>query len=224
MMIGQNIPDIFLAKFVKKDTATPEKSSTTPEIGVPAIDIVKKRMACYMLPGFEFLGAIPPKFTMLVYGKPGHGKSSFALMLADALANTGRPTVYVSAEEGVFSPSLRKKLVDFEIFSKNLFINDTIPSNIEGITNIFLDSISFLRLNENDIVNLRNKLTGALIAVAHCTKEDRIKYKGESDISHFADILIEADNGIMTTIKNRFAIANLQKKIWSDVNENPVAH
>ena len=189
------------------DNCNIPKSKTTS-----AADIFRSKKTGKKISGFEFLGAVPGRFLMLLYGLPGGGKSTFALQFADKIS-TRKRMLYYSAEEESDSYSIWAKVRENNIDNPNIIVHepDTNGRNVYDIVekqknflcgNIVIDSISVMKLKERDIEFFKKKARGIKILVCHSTKDN--KYKGTSDIGHLVDVVIKVDEGIATPDKNRF--------------------
>jgi hypothetical protein len=157
----------------------------------------------------NFLGQPGIDFFMVIHGRPGSGKSTFCVRLANYLAESFGPVLFVSGEEG-FSKTLRDKVVRTRAFAENLFFADL--HTIEEINAtidpkkfhfIILDSLNNLGLDDNDLRKLRERFSGlAMIAIAQSTKDG--KMRGSNVIAHDCDIEVAVEKGIARTIKNRY--------------------
>lgn len=158
--------------------------------------------------GFEFLGTVPKTFSILLYGEPGGGKSTFALILGNKLSEIRR-TLYATAEERRTSESLELKIKQNHLESKNLFIveiktaKQAVNRGIElYCPNVILDSITVMSIGETKMEMLTRAFSGVTIFIAHSTKVN--SFRGNRGIEHLVDISLRVDDGIITTKKNRF--------------------
>lgn len=159
----------------------------------------------------ELLGETDLAAIGFIWGESYSGKSTFALGLADAMAQHGR-IEYIPAEEH-FGITLTKKINQLKAYSEDLHFTiytglDQLKKAAEKVNPkvIFLDSISVLSANDQDVVEFaqwcRQKKIGMWM-VAHANKDG--SYKGNSKIYHEADICIEVllEDKTATTKKNR---------------------
>jgi len=181
-------------------------------------DILQNNIKYETIPGYEMFGELPQKVSILLYGKPGGGKSTFALKFANALANMGKNTLFLSLEEKADSATLKKKIINNNIDNnENLFIIDNMKKNpmeiIESyaVKNVFVDSITIVGFDVKKIAEIHEKTQGITLLIAHCTKDEKPKYKGNSDIEHEVDISCLAEQGKLYLKKNRLH--------WIDENE-----
>jgi len=191
-------------------------------------DIRAQKIDARVVPGFGFLGQLPDCFSMLLYGKPGGGKSTFALRFADVLARR-RKTAYIAAEEGVRSATMKKKLDDEDIKALDLILEanncQDVLDIIEHIepTNVIIDSISVLNIKPRQLKRIKDKVKGVFIAIAQSTKQKGgWSYRGRGEIAHLVDVVAYAEakvigefaRGIVVTEKNRLEIAGKAYKVF----------
>lgn len=166
--------------------------------------------------GFEFLGKLPEKFSMMIHGMPGQGKSIFSLKFGNEISKSKR-TLYILAEESISSDSLYEKIKEFNINVDNLFIEE-MEEPVDIIkkyrqlhcSNLIIDSITSLwagegnyRKIERDLKYIKEQVNGITIFISQSTKNN--KYRGASTFGHLVDIILKAENGIMSIDgKNRF--------------------
>lgn len=157
---------------------------------------------------------LPKKFSMLIWGRPGQKKSTFALRLADRIAYaTNDLVLYIATEEFVGSGTITQRAKLMRVSSKDLMILDTNNFDFIGKSvksglykNIIIDSISAIPnvtpsewrvlLESNPNINF--------IFIAHSTKDNKTA-RGIVDLEYWVDIVIKASDGALSTIKNRFA-------------------
>jgi len=167
----------------------------------------------------ELLGLPAIFFHCVIHGKPGEGKSTFAIQLADYLAENFGNVLYISGEEG-FSKTLKDKLVNANALSKDLFIAD-FRKYSEVVTEmkpntynfIVIDSLDTLGISAEQLRELRtiNDKVG-FITISQSTKDG--KMRGSNEIAHDADIVVVVENGVATTKKNRFKETNLVFEVF----------
>jgi hypothetical protein len=134
-------------------------------------------------------------FTVLIYGEPKGGKSTMSLNFAKHLAENHGNSLYVTAEEGVTSPSFIKKIKDHNIEHPRLFMSDTLPTNLTPYEFIFIDSINKIGLGEQEISALKKQYPKKnFIFIAQSTKNGN--YKGSEGIKHEVDTVVEVESGI----------------------------
>ncbi len=167
----------------------------------------------------EFFGLPAVIFHLAVHGKPGEGKSTFCIQLADYLAQNFGEVVYISGEEG-FSKTLRDKVVNNKIDNPHLFfadINtlDEITTEIESnkFHFIFIDSLDTLRIDAAKLHELREHYPqSTFVTISQSTKDG--KMRGSQEIIHDADITVKVEDGIAETTKNRFHPRGTQFRVF----------
>jgi len=174
-------------------------------------DLLEEELDCEPVPGFEFLGDVSEKYSMIVYGSPGSGKSTFCMMLCNAYMKYRRSKIlYVSGEES-FSTTFRKKLKDWDVKSSLFWASESVKIEhiIEDINEysphlVVLDSHTSLNLSWDEVDRIIKSIPGPTIVILHVTKDN--KYKGDTMIAHHTDINIEIDEetGNAITRKTRF--------------------
>jgi len=176
-------------------------------------DIRAMKFKQIMLPSKykALLGKVPENFRLLLWGAPGHGKSSLALTIANDIGKRVK-TLYVSAEESLESATLSSRIKRFKATSRNLMFNDTNnPEIIEKIIMTFnpkfivIDSVNVILGKTEAIINLMLKYPSiGFIIIAQATK-DRKRYAGLGSLAHAVDIVVNVKDGIATAEKNRYA-------------------
>jgi|694.fasta_scaffold04848_28 hypothetical protein len=176
-------------------------------------DIRAMKFKQIMLPSKykALLGKVPENFRLLLWGAPGHGKSSLALTIANDIGKRVK-TLYVSAEESLESATLSSRIKRFKATSRNLMFNDTNnPEIIEKIIMTFnpkfivIDSVNVILGKTESIINLMLKYPNiGFIIIAQATK-DRKRYAGLGSLAHAVDIVVNVKDGIATAEKNRYA-------------------
>ena len=169
----------------------------------------KKHHGYNYVKDFEFLGALPKKFFMMIYGEGGHGKISFLLKFANALAHRGERVLYISTLcNGEKSLYLWQKIVSFKIDSENLLFDFSVDNEYEWMEyllklTIDKESIDHLviegvrgKVDCENVRAYRKKLPGALIRILD--KENGTSGAYESDIQ------LKTKDGIIIVEKNRY--------------------
>jgi len=151
----------------------------------------------------EFLGNPAPNFKYFIYGKQGSGKSTYALMLANFLAQHFGKVLYYSSEEG-YSLTMQNKINTFGLSHPNLLItNQLSPKNMRQVDFVVIDSIQTAGLSVAKVRDLFKKFTHkGFILVNQGTKDG--SYRGTQELPHDVDVVIKVENGVATTEKNRF--------------------
>jgi signal recognition particle GTPase len=163
-------------------------------------------------PWADFLGEPQKKFSALIYGSAGAGKSTFALRLAHYFAENHGKVLFIASEEGV-NKSLRDKINLYNLQSQNLLIGVPPERNFEGTKKfieanqspfVFIDSVNHLQISAKEIEELRKKYPKiAFVMVFQATKQGQIK--GSTEYTHNADIVVKVEKLQAYTEKNRYS-------------------
>ncbi len=137
-----------------------------------------------------------------IYGERFNGKSSVAMLFADALVKKGLKVLYVSNEEGV-KGSLQEKLLRLNIGSPIDFVEDYNPSQFRGYSAVFIDSVQTAGLKPDDFKVLKKQFPGTAFILVFKANRDGTS-KGGSDWEHDVDAIMRVDNRCATMEKNRF--------------------
>lgn len=155
----------------------------------------------------DFIGRPSKNFKMMVYGKPGQGKSTFSILLARYLAKEkGLRVLYVAAEEK-FGYTLQEKIKRLEALTPNLdFAEDLTFSDLHNYDVVLLDSVNHLQMDADELATLPQNC--AYVWIFQATKEGN--YKGGQQYAHDSDIVIKVDSMKARIEKNRFGAANIE--------------
>jgi hypothetical protein len=140
-------------------------------------------------PWLSFIGDPSPGFTAMVYGRPKFGKSTLCAEWAGYLARHHGRVLYIIREEGI-NRTAQDKLATPHIKHPDLIVADGLPADLSAYDFIFLDSITKLRLEPQDLDNLKKQYPGkSFIYVFQVTKDGM--FRGENAFQHDVDIVIE---------------------------------
>jgi predicted ATP-dependent serine protease len=159
----------------------------------------------------SLIGKVPVNFRMLLWGAPGHGKSSLALMLANDIGRTLK-VLFVSAEESLQSATLTNRIKRFKANSRNLIFNDSNDTGtIERIINTYspkfvvIDSVNVIKGKVDSTLQLMQKFPDiGFIIIAQATKDHK-RYSGISALAHAVDIVVNVNDGKAEAQKNRYS-------------------
>jgi predicted ATP-dependent serine protease len=211
-------------RIIKKES-TPQNAS---EIklqgnGVSARELAEKVLNNKPIIGFEFLGNVPDKFTILLYGGEGGGKSTFSVRFANRIAETGM-VYYFATEEGQEADSLIQRIQDNKIHTDNMkfFEDSSMNEIIERIKtgkprHVFIDSISEIKFNPAHLLMIKRLTPGIFLSISHANK--RNDYAGPRTIGHFFDIKLRAHEGIVHTGKHRFGTSGKKHVVYVPENK-----
>lgn len=175
-----------------------------------ATDVAAADFQTWKVPGGYggLLGDVADGFHLVIWGVPGSGKSTFALGLANALADVG-PTLYVSAEEGA-GATMQERLRRVGA-AKNLFISGA--GSVEQVRAaiadgdfrfVVLDSVDTLRASVEDVEHVKQSFPEVgLISIHQATKLGQMR--GSLEYAHNADVIVKVESGKAETTKNRYA-------------------
>jgi hypothetical protein len=155
----------------------------------------------------DLIGTPEANFCMMVYGKPGQGKSYFTLELSEYLASNFGDVLFNSSEEGS-SLSLQNKVVNLN--PENIFLGraDDIKSLQFLLTQspykfVVIDSINHMNITPEDLRKLRGlHPTKGFICIFQSTKSG--DFKGSNEYEHDADISIKIENRKAECMKTRY--------------------
>lgn len=156
----------------------------------------------------ELLGDVSPKFSALVYGSKGSGKSTFCIDLANDLKNYGK-VLYISAEEGI-GQTLKNKVRLNDVDSPYLQFDTARTANeiqskvLVDDKFLIIDSVTmFPDLTPQKLKQIKDNFNGSVIVIMQATKDG--KYKGDASFGHDVDIVLKVENGSVRNEKNRFS-------------------
>ena len=159
---------------------------------------------------FDFLGKMARKFTMMIHGLPGAGKTTFLLLFAEFLAKNFGPVLYVTPEE-YDTPTLTMMLDRLNIDVPNNFhiverIEDDDPSKYDFV---IIDSVNDHDLTYPEFRELKSKYKDqSFINVFQTTKAN--DFRGVQKWKHKSDLACVVDNGQIEITKSRFgSLGNL---------------
>ena len=147
-----------------------------------------------------FFGKPSPDFKFMFYGKPGNGKSTFALQYAGYLSKElGKSVLYVANEEG-FGYTLQEKVKRLNVANSNLYLCDSVPEDLSQFDVVFLDSVNNLGLEPEDLKAMPSGK--AYVYVFQTTKDGN--YMGKQEFAHDVDTVVRVENMNAYKDKNRY--------------------
>ena len=172
---------------------------------VKSTDFIKENYPTIGLKGKykTFLGDLHKGFSMIVFGKPGQGKTTWALCLAKHLAEHHGKVIYASNEE-FGSKTLQEKLKFAGGADKNLdFSEDLEKVNLNHYDFLFIDSIQRLGMSLTAFKALRKKYPHlAVVLIGQVNKKGQMK--GAQEWEHETGATVEVDREKAVTTKNRY--------------------
>lgn len=147
-----------------------------------------------------FFGKPAPDFKFMFYGKPGNGKSTFALQFAGYLSKElGKSVLYVANEEG-FGYTLQEKVKRLNVANSNLYLCDSVPEDLSQFDVVFLDSVNNLGLEPEDLKAMPSGK--AYVYIFQTTKDGN--YMGKQEFAHDVDTVVRVENMNAYKDKNRY--------------------
>lgn len=147
-----------------------------------------------------FFGKPSPDFKFMFYGKPGNGKSTFALQFAGYLSKElGKSVLYVANEEG-FGYTLQEKVKRLNVANSNLYLCDSVPEDLSRFDVVFLDSVNNLGLEPEDLKAM--PAGKAYVYIFQTTKDGN--YMGKQEFAHDVDTVVRVENMNAYKDKNRY--------------------
>lgn len=210
-------------KLTKEETREVEERVKQPKFGSPQIkendakgvmSLNELKKAQFKVLPFngnwkELVGTPEERFSLMLYGQSGHGKSYFAMQFAEYLSNNFGAVLYNSAEEGM-SLTLQNKIK--ELKSDNLFIAkhkdfNSIKKALKSSNCKFviLDSVNHMNLTPEQVEELRNlDFTRGFVSIHQVTKSG--EFKGNNKFLHNCDVEIMVQDRKPIVKKSRYRI------------------
>ena len=156
-----------------------------------SMDVLKIKHQKLGLTGkwLKFIGDATRGFKAMVYGRPKMGKSYLSVGFAGYLARKIGRVLYVAREEG-FDETFRIKLKELGAAHSNLDVSDFLPTDLTGYDFVFLDSVSRLGLNPNDLEDLEKQYPEISFLYVHQVTKKGIS-RGSNEHLHNVDVIIE---------------------------------
>lgn len=173
---------------------------------VSATELAKINFATVEIPQEyrEMIGTASRNGSIMLYGMPGGGKTSFSIGFAKRCAEMGQKVLIISKEEGI-NQTMQEKLRRFDAVHPNIFITDNVPGDaINDYDVVIFDSVQSLRLEPSDLEKHQKSMNALRIYIFQVTKEGR--FRGTNEFEHLVDCVLKAENGTITSkgCKNRF--------------------
>ncbi len=152
----------------------------------------------------QVIGNVEKSTSILIYGRSGHGKSTFAILFAKHLADLGKKVLFVSGEEGT-SERFTEKFERLNCFHKNIDIvtslNDADPNKYDAT---IFDSTQLLAISPEMVAEFKKAYPNTLkFYVSQVTKDGQ--HRGSEEYIHNVDVVLEAVEGVIySTSKNRY--------------------
>lgn len=173
---------------------------------VSATELAKINFATVEIPQEyrEMIGTASRNGSIMLYGMPGGGKTSFSIGFAKRCAEMGQKVLIISKEEGI-NQTMQEKLRRFDAVHPNIFITDNVPGDaMNDYDVVIFDSVQSLRLEPSDLEKHQKTMNALRIYIFQVTKDGR--FRGTNEFEHLVDCVLKAENGTITSkgCKNRF--------------------
>ena len=152
----------------------------------------------------SLIGDPSERWNMMVWSKPGKGKSTLMIEFAKYLAyEFGKKVLYVAKEEG-FGATLKDKFVRMAAIDPLITIASEMPASLGGYNYVVIDSVTSLKLNTDDLTVLTKKYpTINFIFIFQATVDGN--YRGDKEAEHLVDVsIVINEQGMATCQKTRF--------------------
>jgi hypothetical protein len=177
-------------------------ASEYKKMNIPVLNFTKE---------FAYLMGKPSiNFCAFVHGKPGNGKSTFAVKFADYFERNHGKVIYLASEQHGLNNSFQDLLKKHSTsdFKVHLHANKLKSSDIKDLAKkyklVILDSINHMKITPEELENIREEAKRtAFLSVMQSTKDG--SFKGSQDFAHNSDIMIEMVNMEARQYKSRFA-------------------
>lgn len=177
-------------------------------------------------------GGLTPGSLVLLGGEPGIGKSTLALQMAGAIAESGETVLYVSAEEsaqqvrlraermGITAPRLlllpateiEAVVEQIERIRPALVVVDSIQTVATGLIASAPGSVSQVRECAMQLMRAAKRTTTPICLIGHVTKEGTVA--GPRTLEHMVDAVLYLEGErfhtyrLLRGVKNRFGATN----------------
>ena len=153
-------------------------------------------------PRAELIGKPQLNFSLMVWGQPGQGKSTFSIAFGNYLAQHFGKVAYLSSEE-YGSYTLQDKLKRVGQISPKLFFIKNLQEFKPTYDFLLIDSVNNFGLGLEEYRALRAKYPNiGIVLIMQATKGGQ--FRGEKAWEHDVDTVIKLEAGKAFTTKNRF--------------------
>lgn len=154
----------------------------------------------------SFFGEPSRNFKAMIYGRAGSGKSTFAIQFAKYLSkDLGLKVLYIASEEK-FGHTLQEKVRRFNVANDNIAFADKLPLDITKYDVVFFDSVNDMKIEPAELMEMTANI--ASVGIFQCTKTGT--FRGGEDFAHDVDIVVEVEDMVASTTKNRFQAGSMQ--------------
>jgi hypothetical protein len=165
------------------------------------------------------IGDPSPGFFMLLSGKSGNGKTTFAVEFAQHLETNNGKVLFMTYEQRgkniPFQNLLNENAATFAISEYPPKTVEKFNDLVKGFNFVFIDSVNYAGLSASDIEEIRQKNPNlSIIGIMQNTKSG--EFKGSSEFLHNCDVHVVARNGQAYQEKSRFAKGIADVAIWEN--------
>lgn len=180
-------------------------SSYNADDVVSASELIKTKFDTVKIRGVfgKLLGEIFKPFYLMIYGSSFNGKSSVALLFADALAKQHKYKIlYVANEEGV-TATMQEKIVRLGVTS-NIDLVENLNTDLFGKYDVvFVDSTQTTAIKPVEFKELKQRFPDVSFVLINKANRDGSS-KGGTDWVHDVDAVMHVEDGAGMMEKNRF--------------------
>ena len=164
----------------------------------------------------KLIGDPVEPYHMMIWSKPGKGKSSLAIELAHYLAsNHSKHILYISKDEGNQSYTMQEKFERLHAFHPNIHISDgVIPENLNDYNYVIFDLMNDFNFSYEDFKfkYLQNPKFSKVCFISIFKSTVDGQYRGDKDWENMFDVSINInDEGYAQAQKNRFGTFGVLK-------------
>lgn len=205
-------------------TARKKKNETTGKEIIKSTELKDKEFKKIGFTGkwLKLIGDPVEPWNMMIWAKPGKGKSSLAIALSKYLAQEfDRQILYIAKDEGNNSYTMQEKFARLNAFHPNIHISDgTIPKNLRDYDYVFFDLMNEFNFSYEQFKNLvENNRPTCFISIFKSTGDGN--YRGAKDWENLFDVsLYINDEGYAKANKNRFGAFGVIK--FLDTKEDKI--
>lgn len=137
----------------------------------------------------DLIGDPTERWNLMIWSKPGYGKSTLMISFAKYLAAAhNRSVLYVAKEEGI-GATLRDKFIRMDAMDKNITITTDLPMELSGFDYVFIDSVSSFKMSTDSLEKIIKYNPGVNFMFIFQSTGDG-NYRGTKDAEHLVDVSI----------------------------------
>jgi len=152
----------------------------------------------------QLIGDPAEPWKMMVWSKPGKGKSSLMIEFAKYLASAHNRTCLFCANEEGFGLTLQDKFTRMNAFDPNISISQVLPTNLGQYNYVFIDSVTSFKLSITDLEDLIKAFPSTCFVFIYQSTIDG-GYRGNKEVEHLVDVSVYINElGYATAQKTRY--------------------